>query len=616
MSDKQSPEDPQLAINTNGIDEKIGRLYHLPNYELPETLNLETIKNLVREGDLVPSTTNVIGVRNAPHLISWAAWTVANEMADMAIKKNDFFVRIRANKYGAIDYFKLAPDRQRDFAAQQGSNIHLACELIAQGKDISTMILTDFEHKAVDAWKKWVDDFQPEFEYLEATGFGKTSNGLGFAGTSDFIAKINGKRVIGDYKCVVDDTKIMMANGSYKKAINLAVGDNVVAWSESKGLHVQPVSFVGDNGSHETLTVTTVDGQQLTTTLNHPYLVKRGEKTGWLKAEGLRVGDALFTATGWNYSPERLEQEWPHSHNLSPYLIGVLWAIRNYGLDNWREDHLITLPRISREGLKEELHLIGFHFNKAGQLNTRKGLAKIARKNKITISQVLDYVDTTDLPDFLYAAQKDAVIAFLTGVQEVFVNRDIYEEEMIVVFRRAEALRNLQQLYINYGRNATIVKDQKSGLEYLKAPFEENTITYNFGIEPVRISSVHLNSEPQHTVAIEVANAHTHVTNGIITHNTNRSGLHIDVALQLAANARSEFLCPNNVDLMPMPEIEAGYGLHISDKGTEMVEVDISDEIWKKFEALRTAWDFHAFDGKLNNKKGVFLRKVKKPEDV
>lgn len=614
MFDKKASDDPELAIDTSGINDKIGRLYHFPDFEVPEHLSLDTIKQLVRDGKLIPSTTNVIGVRSAPHLINWAARVVAEETIEMAIAKNDFFTRARANKYGAIDYFKEAPNRQRDFAGVQGSNVHFACELIARGEDISHMVFSDFERKAVDEWKKWVDTFQPEFIHLEATSFGKTSEGLWFGGTSDFIAKINDKLVVGDYKCVVDDTKIMMENGSYKQAIDIQVGDRVVAWSEENSLHVQEVSYAGDNGYHETITVTTIDGHKLTTTLNHPYLVNRAGSLDWVNAEDIKIGDTVFAASGWNHSPERQEEEWPFRHNLSPYHLGTLWAIRNYGLDNWREDHLITLPKISREGLREELHLIGFHFNKAGQLNTRKGLAKIARKNKLSIEQVLDLFDTTNLPDFLYGAPRDFVMGFLTGVQEVFVNKDFSKEEMVVVFRRTEALRNLQQLYYNYGKTATILKDPKSGLEYLKAPFEDTESTFNFGSEPTRVASIQLNPTPQHTVAIEVGGkngSHTHITNGLITHNTNRSGLHIDIALQLAANSRCEFLCSDNKTLEPMPKVEAAYGLHVSPKGASMVEIDISDKIWQVFEHLRGAWDFHAFEGKRDSSKGVFLRKIK-----
>jgi hypothetical protein len=609
------PSDPVLAISTDDISDTIGRLYRKPGVELPP-LDLETVKKLVLTGVLVPSTTNVISVRSAESLMGWSNWVVARDMAEFALTNPAFMERLRANKRGAIEYFKLAPIRERDAAGTQGSNIHLACELIAKGESITHMNLTDYETKAVDNWKKWVDTYQPEFEHLEVTGFGTTSDGLGFGCTTDFMATINGRKAIGDYKCVVDDTNILMADGSQKKAIDIQEGDQVVAWSKEKGLHASHVTYAGDNGYHKTVTVRTTSGQVLTTTLNHPYWSsQRGKNLGWVKAEDLKVGDELYTAIGWNYAPDHVDLEWPFRHNLSPYVLGMLWAIRNYGLEDWREQHLINLPKIARDTLREELHEVGFHFNKAGQLNTRKGLAKIARKNKIEIEDVLDLFDREDLPDFAYTPK--AFPGFLAGVREVFANREVYKDELYVVFRRSpEALRTLQQYLLNYGQPATIHRDAKSGVEYLKTPFESKDTIYGYGPSVTRIASITISEEAEHTVAIEVEGSHTHVTNGLITHNTNRSGLHSAIALQLSANSRASEITPDNKNMIPMPEVDLGLGIHISAKGVKTVEIDISDDVWRVFESFRRAWDFHAFDGEISNPNGVFLREINDPSEV
>lgn len=617
MPEVQKAADPALAINTDEINDLIGRLYRKPDFILPENLDLNIIKQLVQDGLLFPSTTNIISVKSSPHLIPWSNYVVAKELVEFILNDSNSVERIEKSKQIAINWFKNTPIRDRDNAGKRGSNIHLAVEQITKGKTIKNMSLTEDEKKAVDNWKRWVDTFQPEFHHLEVTGFGTTKDDKAFGGTIDFTAKINSREAIGDYKCVVDDTKILMADGSQKNAIDIKEGDMVVAWSKSNNLHTGRVSYAGDNGFHKTITITTTSGQTLTTTLNHPYWSsQRGKNLGWVKAEDLRVGDELYSAIGWNYAPAREVVEWPFGRNLSPYALGLLWAIRNYGTEDWRTEHLINLPKISRSGLREELHELGFHFNKAGQLNTRKGLAKIARKNGLEISEVLDLFDREDLPSFVFASDGKYVPGFLTAIREVFVNKEVYDKEIYVVFRHAAALKTLQQYLLNHGQPANIHKDIKSGLEYLRTPFEDEDTIYGYGPSATRISSIQISEEVEHTVALEVEGSHTHVTNGLITHNTNRSGLHSDIALQLAANARFKQITPDNKTLIPMPKIELGLGVHISANKVTTKEVDISESVWGYFESLRNAWDFHAFEGRLNKPEGVFLREINSPKDL
>jgi hypothetical protein len=619
MSKDQKPTDnPALSISVDEIDNKIGRLYRKPDFILPEKLNLVTIKELVKAGDLVPSTTNVLGVRSSPYLLPWAAKVVARDMAEMAITNSDFLERIKRNKYGAIDYFKKAPERERDFAGTQGSNIHLAVELLGLGESITHLELTEYERLSVDQWKRWSDAWQPNFKHLEITGFGKTEDNLGYGKTTDFIADINGKTTIGDYKCVVDDTPILLPTGAVIPASELKENDQVVSWTKEKGLHVGNVSFVGDNGYHKTVTLTTSSGQTITTTLNHPFWSSRKNKNlGWVQGEDLNLGDEVYIGLGWNYSPERQEIVWPYAKNLSPYLFGLLWTLRNYSRQDLRTEHLIDLPPIARAGLQDELKEIGFIFNKAGKLNTRKGFAKIARKNGMEVEDLLDLIDTPDLPDFVYGGSKAHIAAFIAGTKEVFANREIYSEEVIIVLNTKLALQNLQQFFLNYGQPASIHRDQKNGLQYMKVPFESTDTIYAYGPTASRITSIEMNDEVNHTIAIEVEGSHTHITSGIITHNTNRSGLHADVAIQLAANARvSHIAVDNNTKLIKSPKIELALAVHISPKGVKVMEVDNSDKIFDTFQSLRRVWDFQAFDGKLNEKNGVFLREVKRPEDL
>jgi hypothetical protein len=606
--------DPVLAIATT---DAIGRLYRRPDFVLPEKLPLKKIKELVISGDLVPSTTNIISVRSSPYLVPWAARLSAKAAVDLAkANPNMFFERVKANPFGAIDYFKKASDRERDFAGNQGSKIHLGCELLGAGLNISHLTLTDYESKSLDQFKFWLDKFQPEMQHLEITGYGTTKeDNLGYAHTTDVICNINGKTIIGDYKCVVDDTPVLLPDGSTKKAIDVVEGDEVVAWDKS-GLHTAKVSYAGDNGFHKVATITTASGHRVTSTLNHPFWSSRkSQQLGWVTAEDLKIGDEVYVAMGWNYSQYRQAIEWPYKKNLSPYLLGLFWTLRNFSRQDWRTENLIELPKISKDGLKQELQEIGFQFNKAGKLNTTKGFAKIARKNGITVDDFLDLVDTSDLPDFVYGATPNQLYAFFAGVREVFANKEIYAEELFVVLNRP-ALESLQQLFANYGQPANITTDPKTGYSYLKTPFEKEGTIFTHGPSVTRVTSIEITEEEHHTVAIEVAGSHTHITGGLITHNTNRKGLHMDVSYQLAANARGDKIAIDNKELVDMPQIDAAVGIHISPKGVTTQRIDISDEVYNTFQSLRRVWDMHAFHGELRNPKGVFLEEIHGPEDI
>lgn len=619
MSNTEESQDPALAFSPN---DTIGRLYRKPGIILPaepEDLTVAQVWELLHEGILVPSTTNIIGTRDKSGLLGWSAWVVAKAAIEMAIKTPDKFIsRVKQNRWGAINYFKEAPIRERDFAAAQGSKVHLALELLGKNQSIEHLTLTDHEKKCVDQFKKWLDIFQPNFKYLEVTGFGTTKDDkLQYAHTTDFIAEINKQTVIGDYKCVVDNTPILLPDGSTKPAIEIEEGDEVVAWDQVSGLHTALVSFAGDNGYHQVATVKTASGHTVTTTLNHPfYSSRKSKQTGWVPASELKIGDELYIAAGWNYAQYRQSYDWPYRKNLSPYLLGLLWSLRNYSKQNWREEHLIELPNISRDGLRQELKEIGFQFNRAGLLNTVKGFAKIARKNGIEVEDLLDLIDTPEIPKFVYGAPKNHINAFFTGIKEVFANKELFEEELVVVLNR-EALYNLHQLFINYGQPATIQMDPRSEKSYLKVPFEDDHTIYAYGTSTSRIVSIEITENEHHTVAIEVQGSHTHVTGGLITHNTNRSGLHADVALQLAANARGDELTSDNINLSPMVNIDGAVAVHVAPDGVTTQRVDIGDEVYDTFQSLRRAWNFHVFDGKYSNfKNGVFLGEIKTPEEL
>lgn len=142
-------------------------------------------------GEEVPSVTNVIGVLDKPALPRWAAKVVAEQA---------WLLRGTLDKLGrdeAVDVLKGAPWRKSTRAADRGTTIHDYLHARAQG--VEPPELEGDAARYQKAADQFLDDYQPEFLYTEATVFGD-----GYAGTFDFMAVIDGVTVLGDYKTSKD----------------------------------------------------------------------------------------------------------------------------------------------------------------------------------------------------------------------------------------------------------------------------------------------------------------------------------------------------------------------------------------------------------------------------
>lgn len=180
---------PKLAHAT-----KYGRLYQRPG--TPATELKPTDKALL-EGKLVPSVTNVIDCLSKPFLQTW----YAKRAAEDAVKVNSSHPGLMKSKpFEAIRWLSKAAERTSTIAAELGNKIHDAVEMLARGEE------PEIDAKMrpyITSWEKFILDCEPDFLYLEATAYGTTDKdgaALGFAGTADFIATINGKTYVGDYK--------------------------------------------------------------------------------------------------------------------------------------------------------------------------------------------------------------------------------------------------------------------------------------------------------------------------------------------------------------------------------------------------------------------------------
>lgn len=180
---------PALAIST-----QYGRLYRRPETPLNSVSDVDAA---LEANLLMPSVTNVIDTLNKPFLSNWYAKRAAED-AVQVIQDHPGLVQKKPQE--AIKWISGAARRTARTAADLGDTVHNYVELLAQGVE-PTEVLDDVAAKYVDSWKRFIEDKSPEFLYLEATVFGEVEGtGKAYAGTADFIAKIDGKLIVGDYK--------------------------------------------------------------------------------------------------------------------------------------------------------------------------------------------------------------------------------------------------------------------------------------------------------------------------------------------------------------------------------------------------------------------------------
>ena len=156
---------PVLAENVKGK----GRHYRHPETE-----------------ELVPSVTNIIDVLSKPALPRWAA----KETAQAAWKMRHSLDAMGETE--AVDVLKGSPWRNSGRAADRGTSIHDYLEAAAGGRHVE-LSGEAWNYKA--AADEFLETYRPTIHLTEFSVFGD-----GYAGTADFLADIDGRLVVGDYK--------------------------------------------------------------------------------------------------------------------------------------------------------------------------------------------------------------------------------------------------------------------------------------------------------------------------------------------------------------------------------------------------------------------------------
>lgn len=147
----------------------------------------------------VPSITNVLGTMNKPFIAPWGYRKCGEFVADNL----DTLVGLAKDKAAIIDLVKGAPYRKTAESGDRGDLVHLWIERrIKSGgtEPTDAEILENPDQSARAMWKSFLRieaRYHPEWILSETTVW---SDKYGYAGTTDWVARIGGAVTLGDTK--------------------------------------------------------------------------------------------------------------------------------------------------------------------------------------------------------------------------------------------------------------------------------------------------------------------------------------------------------------------------------------------------------------------------------
>jgi HK97 family phage portal protein len=352
-------------------------------------------------------------------------------------------------------------------------------------------------------------------------------------------------------ECVAPDTLIDMADGTRIPARDVRVDDEVAAWNGSK-LESARVAAVGKPPIKTLVRVTTARGRSLICTTDHPILGLRRLRTPggrplptegeWLPAGTLEVGQYVRVALG------TLVEETQFSP-LTAYFLGAMVGdgyIRR-GSCAWSSGDAGVTERMSQavESLGGSLQYRDrYDYDILTGGSGRRGSIIRALLNESGL--VGSHAGDKFVPDIVTAAGPVAWRAFLSAYMDAdgSVRDPAGRQKPAAYWSSAsrELLEGCQHLLALLGINSAIYPGPHHGLYVMGAgdlsalaaqldlahPEKRRRLAGYLGATS-RYRSVNAEYDrvtqveqlgPGETVGIEIAGLHTHVTNGIISHNT------------------------------------------------------------------------------------------------
>jgi hypothetical protein len=226
------------------------------------------------------------------------------------------------------------------------------------------------------------------------------------AGTIDRLAVRHYKAYpvvcIDDYKCTAPDTPVLMADGTEQRADSILAGQKVLAWVDGE-LRPSSVLRSQDNGIRTCLRVTSRHSTQVVTP-RHPFLV--GNK--WIEAMHLKAGDLL--TLGLNATHAVVQFDKPRAGSNEAYALGVLVGDGYFGdtpkITQGDTDVVDALRSVLRDtGIELAGQGPGYHFR------GRAALQNLLNEHGLNGKRASDKF----IPEAVMAGGAPAAIGFLSG---------------------------------------------------------------------------------------------------------------------------------------------------------------------------------------------------------
>ena len=140
-------------------------------------------------GQPVPGVTTILKVIDKPALMPWAIGITRDYWLEQVNAGRTDYAKIHKESWNASK--KITKD-----AANIGSNIHAYAEAFFKKQALPTLEI-DQAKRGAEAFHKWLDAHKVEVVASERRIFSKEHY---YAGTCDFVAKIDGVMGVGDIK--------------------------------------------------------------------------------------------------------------------------------------------------------------------------------------------------------------------------------------------------------------------------------------------------------------------------------------------------------------------------------------------------------------------------------
>lgn len=333
-------------------------------------------------------------------------------------------------------------------------------------------------------------------------------------------------------KCVTDNTLFTMADGTHRRAIDLAAGNGVIGGNG-------PCRVVGVeyNGHHEIARVTTHGGHVLEVTTNHPVMTS----TGWVNAGDLTEFDVLILESGWLGFSEPLP--WDDAFFVGLFIGDGHWTPRSPDVRYSSADHEIVewIDQYTRNLGVEMKHHAHYDYRfLGGRKGGEHALKRHLRRFGVEACRAPDKM----VPAAIMRGGPDTWRAFLSGLLDsdgtVSSSAVVWESSSHALLVDCRALlarlgyeSKLSRSKNGYAGHSRLTVAQFRGAQRLAAELHcvgpksgrlqelAAKKTRNSGPTDAagQVKSVEI-LPPQRTWAVEVDSEHTHLTDGIVTHNT------------------------------------------------------------------------------------------------